>query len=783
MIGSVANTPSGTNYTGKANGIWSLPHHIAAKSALLWAIGQTKPNPPTIGSATAISGTSVSVAFIPPVQDGGATITIYTVTSSGGQVATGASSPIVVSGLIAGTNYTFTVTATNNLGTSVSSGTSNSASPISSDPYFNSVVLLLNGDSLTDWSNTPRTITNTGPVTIDTNTKKYGTGSMYFNGTSSNLSTPVIANSAINGTEIFTIEAWLYPTAATTYHCFYSGQWAVQVYMTSGRKIEGYFSSSATSGSYIATFTSTGTLTLNQWTHVAVTRTGNNFTIFLNGVLDSTYASAGGSIGEQTSTSVGSFNSASYFFTGFIDDLRISKGLARYTANFTPPSATFITTGPTQADPYYSSVSLLLRSNGANGTTSFIDESPNPLTITNNGAVTINTSNKKYGTGSIYSDGTGTNYLTIQNGSHFAFGTGDFTIELWVYLISSKLSVLFDTRNSGDAGAIVFLTDANNKLWLYLNGATLTVSTNAISLSTWTHVAVSRYAGTVSTYINGISGFSATNNTNLTGTGGWIGAIQNVPSDTNYRINGYIDEVRVTKGVARYKSNFTPPSAAFLASNVNTASTVDPAFSAVSLLLNGDTITDSSSSPKTITNNGSVAVNTSTKKFGTGSLYFDGISSYLSIPDSTYFDFSSNTFTIECWVYQTSNSGNAIYSYILDKRGGGGTYGLLLNAGVPSLMYGAGMAESKGTTAIPLNTWTHIAVSVNSGTSQIFINGTQTYSATGLTFPVGTAPVWIGRPNTYSYYFSGYIDDLRVTKGLARYTSDFVPPAQALPTS
>ena len=130
MIGSVANATSGTAYTGRANGVFPLPQQIVAKSSSLWAIGQTRPNPPTIGTATVTGATTISVAFIPPVQNGGSTITSYTVTSSGGQTATGSSSPIVVSGLTTGTSYTFTVTATNALGTSASSATSNSAQPV-----------------------------------------------------------------------------------------------------------------------------------------------------------------------------------------------------------------------------------------------------------------------------------------------------------------------------------------------------------------------------------------------------------------------------------------------------------------------------------------------------------------------------------------------------------------------------------------------------------------------------------------------------------------------------
>jgi hypothetical protein len=775
MVGSVSNTPSGTAYTGKANGIWSLPHHIAAKSALQWAIGQTKPNPPTIGSATAISSSSVSVAFIPPVQDGGSTITIYTVTSSGGQTATGSSSPIVVTGLTAGTNYTFTVTATNNLGTSISSGTSNSTSPISNDAYFNSVSLLLNGDTITDLSNTPKVITNTGPVTINTTTKQFGTGSMSFNGSTSYLSMPVTASTVINGSENFTIEAWLYPTSATTYHCIYSGQWAIQVYMNVSRKIELAMSTSASSGSYITTQQSTGTLTLNQWTHVAVTRTGNNFTIFLNGTLDSTYASAGGSIGTCTSTAVGCFNNNQYFFTGFIDDFRVTKGLARYTANFTPPVAAFIASGPTQADPYYSSVSLLLNGDGTNGSQVFTDLSSSPKTITANGNAQISTAQQRYGTGAMYFDGNG-DYLSLSTSPYFNFGTGDFTIEVWI-----KTNTKVDYQSifiSGDIGLWMHTNSAGNFIYGAGSGDRL-AGYGQVCDDAWHHIAITRASGTVRVFVDGVQKDTTSNTTAINLTNPiTIGTY----SSSRY-YTGYMDDFRITKGVARYTTNFTPPSAAFLASNTNTVSPVDPIFSNVSLLLNGDTLTDSSSVPKTITNNGSVAVNTTTKKFGTGSLYFSGSSSYLSIPYSSAFNFTSGTFTFECWIYQLANGGTG--HYILDQRNFPTGTGFSINGGIPTLMY-AGMNEARGTTAIPLNTWTHVAISVLSGTARIYINGVQTFYGTGYTFPdvSGTnTPLWVGAPNSYSVFLNAYVDDLRITNGIARYTSDFVPPAQALPTS
>jgi hypothetical protein len=341
LIGSVANTPSGTAYTGRANGVFPLPQQIVAKSSSLWAIGQTVPNAPTIGTATAASATSISVAFIPPVQNGGSTITSYTVTSSGGQTATGASSPIVVSGLTTGTSYTFTVTATNALGTSISSGTSNSATPAITDPYFSSVVLLLNGDTITDLSSIPRPITNSGSVSINTSNKKYGTGSMSFNGSSQALL--IAATPQFNfSTNNFTIECWFNQTSKlSSYPCLinFNGPWGSGVFEFQvntndvGNKV--CFSINNGGGNIL---TSTTNPTFGTWYHAAVVKDGSTLRLFVNGIQEASATYTNDiNLSMNTTANVGGISDK--YFNGYIDDLRITKGIARYTSNFTPPTA------------------------------------------------------------------------------------------------------------------------------------------------------------------------------------------------------------------------------------------------------------------------------------------------------------------------------------------------------------------------------------------------------------------------------------------------------------
>jgi len=119
-----AASPSGTAYTGRADGLFSLNEQVRFKSSGLWATAISAPGAPIIGTATYSSG-QATVAFTAPSSLNGSTITGYTVTSSGGQTASGASSPIILTGLSTGSSYTFTAVANSNCGNSAASVQSN----------------------------------------------------------------------------------------------------------------------------------------------------------------------------------------------------------------------------------------------------------------------------------------------------------------------------------------------------------------------------------------------------------------------------------------------------------------------------------------------------------------------------------------------------------------------------------------------------------------------------------------------------------------------------------
>ncbi len=219
---------------------------------------------------------------------------------------------------------------------------------------------------------------------------------------------------------------------------------------------------------------------------------------------------------------------------------------------------------------------------------------------------------------------------------------------------------------------------------------------------------------------------------------------------------------------------------------------VDPQFGSVSLLLHGNgtngstTITDSSLTPKTVTAVGNAQISTAQSKFGGSSIAFDGTGDWLTISQSQAFNFSNQSFTIEGWIHVPLSDS---------------TYRCIFSVGAPFQIYNhngtvvafIGNTSSGGffvnplsgpAAAISANTWTHFAVVRNVSTFTLFVNGVAGTAQTGVSdsvFYSSTQPaIGVYLPTT-SLPFTGYIDDLRITKGIARYTANFTPPTAPFP--
>jgi hypothetical protein len=180
------------------------------------------------------------------------------------------------------------------------------------------------------------------------------------------------------------------------------------------------------------------------------------------------------------------------------------------------------------------------------------------------GDAKIRTDVKKYGTGSMYFDGTGDYLVLTGNVDNFVFGVGDFTIEFWLYLNANQTSIVYDQRASGAQGLYPELYINTNSIRYYTNSADRIVG-STLNNQQWYHIALARSGTATKLFVNGTqSGSTYTDSNNyINGTNRpVIGAsASSLGSDP---FNGYIDDLRITKGVARYTANFTPPTSTIL---------------------------------------------------------------------------------------------------------------------------------------------------------------------------------------------------------------------------
>jgi hypothetical protein len=214
-------------------------------------------------------------------------------------------------------------------------------------------------------------------------------------------------------------------------------------------------------------------------------------------------------------------------------------------------------------DAYYNSCSLLLHFSGSNGSTTFIDNSPNNFTVTAANGAAISTTQNKFGGASGYFDGSD-DYINIPDNSVFDFGSGDFTIEYWEYRTSSdnnrtvmsRKNVTYTPYMVGYAwnGTLAFYASSNGSSWTIVD-----LKMGSIILNTWTHYAVTRQGNTFRTFQNGTLIASTTSTDTFPAGSSAVG----IGKWSIYYFAGYLDELRITKGVARYTGSFTTSSIEF----------------------------------------------------------------------------------------------------------------------------------------------------------------------------------------------------------------------------
>jgi len=644
------------------------------------------------------------------------------------------------------------------------------------DPQFNNTTLLLSGNFPTngaqnntflDSSSNAFSITRnptTGPdaPTQGTFSPFSQTGwSVFFNNTDF---TNIYAASSADfnfGSGDFTIECFFNSSnamsTATFYRLFDTGQ--LSCFFFSGNI---YLRNAA--ANELVTVVAHG-LSVGVWYHLAFVRSGTTYSIYRNGSLLTS-----GTGGTVTSASapfvIGTNTSYNQSLSGYVSDFRVTTGQALYTTTFTPATTQLTTTsqGATASNvklltcqsnrfvdnSTQSTKTILVGDNGSNLGTRFI-QAFEPFAPS--GAYTTTAVG-----GSGYFVGADTG-LTVAGGSSLAFGSGDFSLEAFVYPTASGSAMkIYDGRNSSTTADCPILERLASNVASFSG---LITGTTVIPQNAWTHILLSRVSGNIRLFINGVQdGSTVANSTNfLNGTARPAIAVRGTTLQ-NDEFFGYISSLRVLIG-----SGFTSV----------TVPTAPPSPVGSSLCLNFTNAGIIDSTTKNVLETvGNAQISTTQSKFGGSSMYFDGTGDYLRIPTSQINSLGSGSWTIEFWIYRVG-SGNQIF---YDQRSTATQVAVtIFNDGTNILRFFVnGANRISDTTTFPSSTWTHVAVCKSGSSTRMFVNGTQVGSTYTDTNAYVNNPIFIGAQFDGSGTLNGYIDDLRITNGVARYTANFNVP-------
>jgi hypothetical protein len=394
-----------------------------------------------------------------------------------------------------------------------------------------------------------------GNAKVSTAQSKFGGASALFDGTSDYLSVPGFSDLAF-GTGNFTLEAWVRQSARsdamTIFDTRNSGNTSggFVLYMRADNYMEIYWNTALVSSANPLP-------TVNTWYHVAMSKSGNDLKVFVDGTAVMSYTLNSG----FSQTAAGPFIIGQDFqltgtpgnsWNGYIDEVRFSN-IARYTANFTAPTAAFTNDRDTL---------LLLHCEGANNSTTFTDDNfirPTSLVAINGAA--LDTSQSKFGGSSLLCSSSTNPQIIFDNLVCNAVGTNPFTVELFFRTtnLTQSNKVLFFTNQGGAGRRGIQIT--NQTVRYTVDGADVITTGNYLTSGTWHHIALVRGTNnTTNLYIDGTSrgsyasdtsSFAATNQSRIAGLA------------NGFTPDGHMDELRISK-TARYTATFTPTTAAFV---------------------------------------------------------------------------------------------------------------------------------------------------------------------------------------------------------------------------
>jgi hypothetical protein len=637
----------------------------------------------------------------------------------------------------------------------------------------------LSNSSFLDSSSNNLTLTPTGNVTQGSFGPFGSNWSVFFNGTTDYLSIADSTNLQF-GSGDFTIEFWWHPKMLTGIQEIVTKGWGLQIFASDTTIMAAL--SASNNGSYFISSLPFGTLKNGQWNHIALSKSGNNYYGYLNGS-STLLGNSTSVIGSGSSALIigGFYNSSYYYFTsGYISNLRILKGTALYTgATISLPTSNLTAVTNT--------VLLTCQSS------SFIDTSSSIAAITLGGSPAVCRFNphpiySALDGGSVYFDGSGDYISCPYTTAKFDWWSSDFTIECWVYPITlssfqylSNVSTYISNMvgNMGPTDTVNYwsfgpIANGTVRFYYYNGSPNYVDSTLTINAKQWSHLAMTKTSSGITLWVNG----KASSTTTISGTPQSSASYNFVMGQTqNTSCNGYLSGLRLVKGTAIYTANFSPPTAALtnitntnLLCHFNNGGVVDLA------------------GQNNLTMSGTPQISTAQKKYGLGYIYFDGSTDYMTLPST----FLPGDFTIEMWVNPTSGQPfpAILTNYNSTTWSQTGSFGIYIgHSGVGGdsthylIAFEGVFPKIKSTSAIAFGSWTHLAMVRSGSTITMYINGVSESSFTSTShLCLNQNTWWIGTggytPNNSDEY-KGYLDDLRITNGIARYTgASFTVPSQ-----
>jgi len=711
--------------------------------------------------------------------------------------ATGPVSPQIVTRDVFDPNTGRVWTVSNTSGSGGSSWQRKEENTPKTDKHWCKVSLLLNFDFterpiIVDSSRYAHRILGGGNPTNDLSRErnKFGNSSLRLFGGAESFIT-VFPDKSLNiASDDFTVETWLYFEEEQDQQ----GQ-TRYIYRTKNQN----FITTATfgitpMGRLFYSHAGTGTLTantelpVNEWVHVAVSRTKKELRFFVNGVPDGMFTGVNDPnffIGEKQEAWLGGNMNA------YMDEFRVTKGIGRYVRQFQVPDTAFSAEigDDGKVDYYWEDVVALFSMDRLIESGIVADSSQSKLGgVLQNGA-TLSSVDRKFGSSALLRQGN--DYLSCTSGA-FSIGDGnDFTIETWVKIKRSNVNA-----SVNGTGNIFKLTGLSLDLLNYSFTLTIDDQTSTLGLCTeanntvgqWIHVALVREQSIMRLFVNGRQSGSSVPDAGMPFTGNLLTIGQETSLNIAYDDNSrpLIDEFRFTNKVARYlyaDGSFVPPSEPFPSKGEVEP---DPYYGAVTLLIASNFLApgatdfiDASLNESTITTFGSPVVTESNALFR----------ACIQIPTNSCLivesDLGSSNiedFTAEAWVNMTSLTGTRT---IIRFPG--------INWFISNGLLGWRTLTSIPGNELTQNEWTHIAVSRENGALRLFKNGEPLlFSVEGQPessydsysdfsnvdygeMLIGAAPSESG-PLPYDRFLNGFIDQIRVTRGVARYTQGFPVP-------